>query len=93
MIYIGFVDVWLLVPVAPGLTVLGAWMALIVGGRWRSDPSWVDRLGRFLGVFWVLMAVATVVGTSYLLTHPPVPVPIYAPYAPAATPVAPIGMP
>ena len=29
--------------------------ALAVAGRWRAEPSWVDRLGRALGVFWVLL--------------------------------------
>jgi hypothetical protein len=47
------------VPVYPGLAVLIAWITLLVGGRWRGEPSWVDRLGRALGIYWILGAVFT----------------------------------
>ena len=29
------------------------WLVLFLGGRWRGEPSWVDRLGRALGVCWI----------------------------------------
>lgn len=35
--------------------VLGAWAALVLSRRWRPEPSWVDRLGRALGFYWILM--------------------------------------
>ncbi len=35
-------------------TVVGAWLALAVSGRWRAEASWVDRLGRLLGAYWLL---------------------------------------
>ena len=38
-----------------GATVLGSWMTLILGRRWRAEPSWLDRLGRALGVYWLAM--------------------------------------
>jgi hypothetical protein len=38
------------VPVA----ILGAWSALAICGRWSPEPSWIDRLGRILGVFWIV---------------------------------------
>ena len=31
----------------------GAWLALALGGRWNPEPTWVDRMGRGLGVFWL----------------------------------------
>jgi hypothetical protein len=33
--------------------VVAAWLLLAVSGRWRSEPGWLDRLGRGLGAFWV----------------------------------------
>ncbi len=37
-----------------GFAVASAWLVLWANGRWRSQPSWADRLGRLLGLFWVL---------------------------------------
>lgn len=33
--------------------VLCSWLFLLAGGRWRPEPSWVDRLGRALSVLWI----------------------------------------
>jgi hypothetical protein len=41
----------------PGLAVLGAWALLLISKRWRSEMSWVDRMGRVLGFFWILVGV------------------------------------
>jgi hypothetical protein len=41
-----------------GLAVLVSWMTLFVGGRWRAEAGWVDRLGRSLGLYWILAALA-----------------------------------
>jgi hypothetical protein len=38
---------------AAGLAVLISWLILQLGGRWRSEASWVDRLGRAIGVAWI----------------------------------------
>jgi hypothetical protein len=35
--------------------VAGTWFTLALAGRWRAEPSWVDRLGRSLGVFWIIL--------------------------------------
>jgi hypothetical protein len=32
----------------PAIAVGSAWAALAFDGRWRADPSWLDRLGRIL---------------------------------------------
>jgi hypothetical protein len=34
--------------------VAGAWSALAFGGRWRPERSWLDRLGRLVGLYWLL---------------------------------------
>jgi hypothetical protein len=39
-----------------GLVVAGAWLALILARAWRPEPSWSDRAGRMLGVFWIVSA-------------------------------------
>ena len=36
-----------------GAAVFGSWTTLLVGGRWRPEPSWIDRYGRVLGFLWV----------------------------------------
>jgi len=45
--------------VAPsvGIAVFVAWGVLFATGRWRSEASWLDRSGRFLGVYWILLAI------------------------------------
>jgi hypothetical protein len=42
-------------PFAIGTAV--AWTTLGWSGRWRPEASWIDRLGRALGVFWIASAV------------------------------------
>jgi hypothetical protein len=37
-----------------GLAVLVSWLTLLVGGRWRAEPSWIDRLGRVMGAVWIV---------------------------------------
>jgi len=38
--------------VGPG--VMGAWLALILIGRWRSERGAIDRLGRLVGIGWIV---------------------------------------
>ena len=45
------------------LVVIGAWSALALGGRWSPERSWIDRLGRALGVFWVAAYPVRLLGT------------------------------
>jgi hypothetical protein len=42
--------------VAPA--VAGAWLLLLVSGRWRSERTWDDRLGRCLGVILLISRFA-----------------------------------
>jgi hypothetical protein len=41
-----------------GLAVLTTWMTLLAGRIWRAEPSWIDRLGRAAGVFWIVAGFA-----------------------------------
>jgi hypothetical protein len=45
----------------PPFAVAFAWATLALGGRWRADRSWVDRLGRVLGLAWIALYVREVV--------------------------------
>jgi len=31
-----------------------AWLALALSGGWQAERSWIDRLGRALGAFWIV---------------------------------------
>lgn len=37
-------------------SVASAWLASWWSGRLRPEPGWIDRLGRVLGVCWILIA-------------------------------------
>jgi hypothetical protein len=41
----------------PGLAVAGAYLALWASGLRRPESSWIDRVGRALGWFWILAAL------------------------------------
>jgi hypothetical protein len=40
-----------------GFAVAGAWLWLWISGRWRAEPTWVDRLGRVMGWLWLVLAL------------------------------------
>jgi hypothetical protein len=42
-----------------GIAVIGAWLALAAPGRWRPEPTWIDRLGRALGLTWIAVSLVT----------------------------------
>ena len=44
---------FILVPALTGFAVLGSWGTLLLGRRWRAEPSWLDRAGRVLGLYWI----------------------------------------
>ena len=39
-----------------GMAVAGAWLTQTVLGRWRPEPSALDRIGRVLGLYWIGIA-------------------------------------
>ncbi len=42
-------------PAHIGFCVASAWMALWLAGSLRSGRSWIDYLGRVLGVYWIVL--------------------------------------
>jgi hypothetical protein len=44
----------------PGAVPL-AWVWMIARSRWNPEPNWIDRLGRILGVLWMVSLPALVV--------------------------------
>jgi hypothetical protein len=40
-----------------GFPVSCVWIALRLAGVWHAEPSWIDRTGRVLGIYWVLNGV------------------------------------
>jgi len=55
---------------AVATAVVVAWAMLAVGGRWRPRPTWIDRVGRLIGLAWIAVAttlLASVVVGEYLM--------------------------
>jgi hypothetical protein len=46
---------WPIMEARIGPAVMAAWAVLLVSGRWRSQPQWIDRTGRVFGAFWILL--------------------------------------
>jgi hypothetical protein len=44
----------------PGAVPL-AWVWMIAKSRWNPEPSWIDRMGRILGVLWMVSLPALVI--------------------------------
>jgi hypothetical protein len=47
-----------------GPAIAIAWTVLALSGAWRAEASWIDRLGRGLGVTWFLLYVVGIVLNS-----------------------------
>jgi hypothetical protein len=62
--------VWILIlPMSMmGITVSAVWIVLWLIGAWRPEPSWIDRAGRVVGIYWVanslLFGAAVLAGLS-----------------------------
>jgi hypothetical protein len=50
-LYLIFVDL----PTCISYAVAASWATLALGGRWRPEPGWIDRIGRTLGFFWLAL--------------------------------------
>jgi hypothetical protein len=46
---------WIAKPSGVGIAVAAIWSWLLLGKCWRPQPTWIDRLGRTLGVHWLVM--------------------------------------
>lgn len=49
-----------------GFAVLVSWTILVIGRQWRVERSWVDRIGRFIGVCWILAAFSVACGDAVI---------------------------
>ena len=68
--YWGYVTMGVAIPEAVGMAVSAAWMTLALGGSWRAERSWVDRLGRALGLCWIaLFAICAALHVVEVLRH------------------------
>jgi len=47
-------------PTAVGLSVTTAWVVAALGGNWRAERGWIDRIGRVLGTYWIVEMVASI---------------------------------
>ena len=45
---------WRLTKEHPAPAVAAAWLGLALSRRWRPEPGWIDRVGRLIGVLWLL---------------------------------------
>ena len=45
-------------PLPLAVAVAAAWVLLLFDDRWKPEPSWIDRAGRCLGVYWLLFGLA-----------------------------------
>jgi hypothetical protein len=47
--------------------IVATWLTLILGRHWRPERSWLDRSGRALGVFWIVLAIVgpVVIGIAF----------------------------
>ena len=62
------------------IAVVGAWSVANLAGRWKPEPGWIDRMGRVIGVLWILIFILSLffaclfpaISAKY---HPPGPSP------------------
>ena len=47
-------DLWEILWIGIGFATAGAWVCLGLVCGWRPEPSWIDRTGRALGLFWLV---------------------------------------
>jgi hypothetical protein len=72
----GDMGIWALIcldliqkPSGVGIAVAAVWSWLILGRRWRPQPTWIDRLGRALGVYWLMMIFWILLLESLMLSR------------------------
>ena len=47
--------------------LLSCWAILALGKRWSPEPTWIDRMGRFLGASWIGLGALSFVVLLYRL--------------------------
>jgi hypothetical protein len=51
-----------------GPAVLGTWLALLLNRRWRAERGAIDRLGRLIGLLWIIeLAFSEMPGSRWFL--------------------------
>lgn len=55
--------IWREVANQVSVSVLAFWLVLALGGRWRAEPHWRDRLGRVIGLAWIAYWLLNLVWT------------------------------
>ncbi len=50
----------ILSPYTIAFAVAGSWLALAIAGRWRPEPSLIDRAGRFVAACWMIAAFGNI---------------------------------
>ena len=48
---------WVLPMCIMGITISAVWIVLWMSGAWHGEPSWIDRAGRALGIYWVASSI------------------------------------
>ncbi len=51
----GFEQTWAIITHWSDTAVVGSWIALALARRWRPEPTWIDRMGRVLGGYWMFL--------------------------------------
>ncbi len=46
-------------PVLVGFAIVSSWTTLLIAGRWRAEPTWIDRLGRIVATAWIASGLFT----------------------------------
>jgi hypothetical protein len=49
---------WMIFQSGIAPAVMAAWAALILGRRWRAEPTWIDRAGRCCGCYWIMLSLS-----------------------------------
>lgn len=52
--------------VIAGYAVASVWLMLLLGGRWRPEPSWLDRMGRALGLCFIASVPGMILYSHWL---------------------------
>jgi hypothetical protein len=47
----------ILMPHPFAATVVATWSMMALDRRWRPEPSWIDRTGRLIGIYWITAGV------------------------------------
>ncbi len=37
------------------LVIVASWTILALGRRWKAEPGWIDRAGRVIGAYWIVI--------------------------------------